>query len=440
MANRTFISTKEWAATGFRIGLVLLIVLFFLPGQMEALFADYEEELDDPLPERALDHYQFLRRHFEAPFDGYTATDVLIEQFSVVFLSHAALGFMNVAAASPNHPEETSTLMQEIYRRAVSPDVSPYKKAPEDIQKLGDNNLYLSHLNLILGASCTVSKQPFHDKLHRRITEHLVKRSLAHESGVARSYPQYPRFPADQAATLASLYLYDSCYGTTLAEKPIARWLGYMRAHASNKKTGLHISSVSSGFPDSRLPRGCALSWTILYMSQFAPDEARELYTRYRRHYYKHIAGWGGFREYPKGIDRAMNADSGPIVFGMGVAASGLGIGAARMFRDRRAYVSIMRTAASVGLPPLSLAGRHYLLSPLLGEAILFHGVTARRWGRPFEEAAAFDEQPPFPFGATILSLMLLLWLGSNIRKIYKRVRSMVERRITRMIPRAPDS
>src|SRR5690606_13488013 len=103
--------------------------------------------------------------------------------------------------------------------------------------------------------------------------------------------------------------------------------------------------SVSSGFRDSRLPRGCALSWTILYMSQFAPKEAHELYERYRRHFYKSIAGWGGFREYSTGIERAMNVDSGPIVFEMGVAASGLGLGAARMARDGLAYVSISRTA-----------------------------------------------------------------------------------------------
>ena len=41
-----------------------------------------------------------------------------------------------------------------------------------------------------------------------------------------------------------------------------------------------------------------------------------------------------GFREWPVGVDRAADVDSGPIVSGIGAAASALGIAAARAMGD----------------------------------------------------------------------------------------------------------
>jgi hypothetical protein len=152
--------------------------------------------------------------------------------------------------------------------------------------------------------------------------------------------------------------------------------------------------------------------------------DAKQLYIRYQEHFYTHIAGWGGFREYPRGIDRAMDIDSGPIVFGMGVAATGIGLGAARLFGDRRAYISIMRTATSVGLPPLSWGKRRHILAPLLGEAILFHGVTARMWSANSVQTL-IQSEAPFPLGALILTTLLLALLVFTAIKL-KRTASLL--------------
>ena len=43
-----------------------------------------------------------------------------------------------------------------------------------------------------------------------------------------------------------------------------------------------------------------------------------------------------GFREWPKGVERAEDADSGPVVSGIGAAASAFGISAARAMGDER--------------------------------------------------------------------------------------------------------
>ena len=178
-------------------------------------------------------------------------------------------------------------------------------------------------------------------------------------------------------------------------------------------------SSISADLWYARLPRGCALSWTSLYMAQFAPDEAAELYSRYREHYGRTVLGCGGFREWPAGSPHGGDADSGPIVLEVGVAATGLGLGAARLFRDAPSFSAVERSAAVFGLPTWSSGGRHYRLSPLLGEAILFHGETARPWfGQPLR--ASGGRQVPFPTGPALVALIWCAAVAALARRTWR--------------------
>lgn len=415
----------------FRLTLHVLCALFtgilLLPGPFEAVLADYPADLDEPLPPRALGHYRYLKAHFESRFDGYGVTDVFVPQFAAVFLSHSAMGFLNVGLSDHERRAEVGPLLDEVLERALSPSVSPYGKSPADIRNLGDHNLYLSHLNLILGCRRKIIGDETHDSLHARISDHLARKSVGSGVGHARSYPGSARFPADQSVTLASLALYDSCHGTSLSGRPIVLWLNVMKGRATDPRTKLHKSSISSSYPNARLPRGCALSWTALYMAQFAPDEARTLYTGYREEFLTDVAGWGGFREYPDGIERSMDADSGLIILGLGMAATGLGVGPARLFGDRKAYASILRTAASVGSPTIPSWRRSFRLSPLLGEAILFHGMTARIWDGE-ARGGSFEGETPFPTGALLTCAALLAILSFNLRRgitLFRRIRSL---------------
>jgi hypothetical protein len=88
-----------------------------------------------------------------------------------------------------------------------------------------------------------------------------------------------------------------------------------------------------------------------------------------------------------------MNVDSGPIVLGVGVAATGLGLGPAHLFRDEESYAVIRRTALLFGVPAWWPSGG-YVAAPLLGEAILFDGRTARPW---FGQTPASESRTPTP-------------------------------------------
>lgn len=367
------------------LSLAAAVLLLTAPGWLDIARSDWDRRMGPGLSPQALGHYEFIKRHLREPFHGYTRAQTLLAGFRVIALSHIACGLANVAQLDPSRRDEARTLIEETVRRALSDDVAPtpgFLKRPREWKK---GVLYLSHLNLILGAYRAAGGDARFDALHRRLSRYLSAAILREPDFTLASFGSDDKWPADQTVTLCSLDAYDRSHGTTLSVRPIRGWLAFMKDKMSDPGLGLHESHFSSKARPDR-PRGCALSWSALYMAQFAPEEARRLYESYRRQYFRSRFGLGGFREWPPGEDRGMNADTGPIAFGLGFAASGLAIGPARLFGDRDAYAAIMRTGAFLGWPIQFGGRRSYLFAPLLGEAIIFDGETATRW---------FQDSPP---------------------------------------------
>jgi hypothetical protein len=149
------------------------------------------------------------------------------------------------------------------------------------------------------------------------------------------SYPDKPyRSPADLSATLASLFRFDRAHPTDLAELPARRWRDLVSKHAMDSRLQLPWSEVTGKARGARDPRGCALSWQTRFVREFDADLATAWWRAYKASYFVDSGIFAGFREWPKGRDRAPDIDSGPIVKGVGSAASTLGIAAARALGD----------------------------------------------------------------------------------------------------------
>lgn len=422
----------------FHVAALSIMLLGVAPAWWEAQ-GSWSHDLTVAVPQHAAQHARYVEAHLSEPFEGYTTTQVLQPQFGVVALSHLACGWMNLALADPAYKARARQALEEIVRRALDPRLSPYLKNPAEVKKFGDHNLYLSHLAIILGVHHHLSGESKHDALHTRIANHLRGASMEDGDWHARSYPRPAnlkdrkaahKWPADQAATLLALHLHDQTRKTSLSKAPIAGWLKAMKTRYGSQYEGLPLSALDDQVGYAKLPRGCALSWTVLYMDQFAPAEADTLYAAYRKLYIAEVFGFGAFREWPPGISRGMDGDSGPVILGVGAAATGLGVGAARLHRDGRAYTLAMRSAATFGLPTTLAPTRRYVTAPLLGDAILFHGTTARRWfSKETTPAADLTDHAGPPWGLWIMMFLLAAFVLYSLISVRENIQEIRWRR-----------
>ncbi len=263
--------------------------------------------------------------------------------FRVMTLSFLADGCAQRGKADPTLRAEAQRCVARAHTRVLA------LPAPRP----GDG-LFLAHHALVLGAADALG--PCLDEArHRHVVEQLL--ALVREDAHAHvsSYEgTRQRWPADHAAALAALVRYDAAHGTTSVVEPMGRWRAELvkRVHG---KTALPRSDVATTLNGGALPRGCAQSLLTRYLLEVDPALAHTWWQRYRRQFLLRRGPFVGFREWPPGVERAADVDSGPIVLGIGVAASGLGIAAARGVGEEALAKELEASAALVldVAPPL---------------------------------------------------------------------------------------
>lgn len=221
---------------------------------------DVEREV---LSRRGELQYRWARDHLREPFDGYgVADDLGVSAFDIILLSNLASGLMNVAQLTSDRDQELAELAREVATRALSESVAP--PGFREGRRLGDHNLYGSHLLLLLGIEHHLlaragDPDAAHDRIAERVARALRTASLGHASVHARSYPGSARWPADQSVTLAALDLHDREHGTDHAAEPIRRWLRWMASHQTNdlphSETGTLRYAAIPGAARSRFSR-----------------------------------------------------------------------------------------------------------------------------------------------------------------------------------------
>jgi hypothetical protein len=108
------------------------------------------------------------------------------------------------------------------------------------------------------------------------------------------------------------------------------------------------------------------------------------------------------------------------VIFGVGVAATGLGLGAARLFHDDAAYTLVRRSALTFGIPAWP-PFHGYWAAPVLGEAILLHGRTARPWFGELPRAT--ERHTRAAIGPWLLALLDLVAIAALTRRIIRPLR-----------------
>ncbi len=200
------------------------------------------------------------------------------------------------------------------------------------------------------------------------------------KTGFPECYSGYT-WVQDSAFALESLRLHDVLSGTKYSAA-LEKWTKSARNHIDNNSGALvaQVDPVSGASVEAA--RGCALAWGLVFLPAFDPEFATAQYQLFQKDWVVPFLGCAGIHEFYQGKAVPTNFHAGPVVFGLGAAASGLGIVASRSNHDFSTYNRLLRSLEFFGVPITTPCGeRSYFLGTcLLADVVSLWGKTAVRW------------------------------------------------------------
>jgi hypothetical protein len=244
---------------------------------------------------------------------------------------------------------------------------------------------FLAYAGLPLALRATLAPPSRHAAAAHAIAAALAARFEAEPDGLVETYPGEV-YPVDLAMAAATMALDARARG---APPPpgCVRALATLR-RARDPASGLLVQALdpaAGGVVPRDRPRasGTALAaYALLYAD---PALSRELWAALRGEQLRTLLGFGAMLEYPEppaspGPARGRgDIDSGPVVLGLGLSATGFSLAASRAHGDLDAFRALYATAHLFGAPYDQDGMRTYVTGGPLGDAILFAMLTAPR-------------------------------------------------------------
>lgn len=351
-----------------------------------------------------------LRRKLTKQFDAYMAapkryrTKVLREcnrfpEGDILPYTLPAIAYANLAISDPRRRTESLKRMSGLLDSAVASTIAKVKPPGGKLDRLTSykkHATYLGQLNMALGYYRLIGGDDRYDAINKAISDVLHKALVELKARPLASFPTYS-WTFDTIPVLVSLKLYDHNTGSGRSDAVIRQHLDWMSKNAIHKPTKLPYSRINKVGRGLALPRGCDLSWRISMIAQLDAPLAKTMYGSYVKAFWLDRAIVSGFAEWPGGKGGRQDADSGPIVMGIGMTASGMGLAASASTGDTQrydrlagqavAFKALMRqliAARPTMRAQLTLGGRidpggDYVTGFLYGDATSFYAATWRQ-------------------------------------------------------------
>jgi hypothetical protein len=284
------------------------------------------------------------------------------------------------------HPESRDTylpLMERCLDRLLSEDVKAFDVAMwgddpiDSLSRDSHHAAYLGYMNLLLSLHRQIAPESRFADLNDRITATLRKRVASSAIRLIESYPGEV-YPVDNCMVIGSIGLHARATGQA-CDAFLSSWSTYAREHYVDKETGLLYQCVFSvdGRPID-FPRGSGTALGLYGLSFADPVFARELYQAMETELDRRVFLFGVAREYPANIrGERGDIDSGPVVLGYGMSATGFLISGSRIHGDYQRYRELFATAYGWGAPYRHAGRLNFVTGGPLGDAIMFAMLTA---------------------------------------------------------------
>jgi hypothetical protein len=244
----------------------------------------------------------------------------------------------------------------------------------------GDHgHAYLAYAALALGVARLVDPAFPADlaRQHDALIAAYERRLLASDTGLIETYPG-EAFPTDVAAVAAAIAVHGRA--THASHEPVLRrWAERVRAVQIDPASGLVIQRMDArtgAAHDAPRASGTGLA---AYFAGFADRSVAELLATGLLRHESARFGFGAIREYADGYQgaRSGDVDSGPVVLGVSVAATGFALAPARAFGHDDAFVRLYRTTDLFGLPAVDGERRRFSVGGPIGNALLLALLTS---------------------------------------------------------------
>lgn len=239
-----------------------------------------------------------------------------------------------------------------------------------------DGHAYLSYPALALGLARLVDPAFPADLAarHDAVIAALERRLLAAPTGLIDTFPG-EAYPTDVAAVAAAIAVHGRVTGTDHAAV-LTHWAEQVRAVQIDRATGLIIQRMGVDGRPHDAPRasgtGLAAYFAGFADRALARELAQGLFGQERT-----VLGFAAIDEYGDGYSGAGDMDSGPLVLGISVSATGFALAPARAFGHRELFTRLYRTVDLFGLPVRHGDRARFATGGVIGNALLLAFLTS---------------------------------------------------------------
>jgi hypothetical protein len=208
-------------------------------------------------------------------------------------------------------------------------------------------------------------------------------------------------WPADNVVCIAALRLHDRLYPPRY-QRFIKNWIEKVKQKL-DKQTGLIPHYVANKSKDVLTEaRGSSQSLILAFLPEIDSQFAKNQFVKYKQHFLAHRLSLPGILEYPQGFKGKGDIDSGPVIWGVGGAASIVGIRACLKNKDINLAWQIRNCVEAFGLPLKFGGQKFYLLGslPMADAFIAWSNIAFLKDNQGFWEY--------LPWGFHLISLILL--------------------------------
>ncbi|WP_433724730.1 hypothetical protein ACQP0C_28160 [Nocardia sp. CA-129566] len=322
---------------------------------------------------------------FEADDDHRRATAAgagLAGMWGLLAHQMTALGLAQVCLEHPEWRERYAPIVTRAAARSLLPEMrAEFTAAWHGKDGLADldspnGHAYLSYPALALGMARLVDPA-FPPELavqHDALIASYERRLLDSPTGLLDTFPG-EAYPTDVAAVAAGIAVHGRVTGVDHTAV-LSHWAQQVRAVQIDRGTGLVLQRMGVDGQAHDAPRASGTGLAACFAGFANRALAEELATGLFRQE-RSFLGFSTIHEYGDGYAGVGDMDSGPLILGISVSATGFALAPAHSFGHRDMFTRLFRTADLFGLSLRSGTRLRFATGGVVGNALLLAFLTS---------------------------------------------------------------